>query len=200
MHNFIASFLFQNNYCPLPGIGTLVLNQQSAESDFAGKKIYPPKSTIRFSAETADAAVLVAFIKNEKNISTEEAAAVLQNFSTEISNKLSVDKTMELHNIGTLQNNNDTISFTEKALPDFFVQPVIAERVIHPQAEHSILVGEKETTNTAMTEYYADEPVAKDRWWIWAIVLGTIAVAVITYHFTSNNFSLGNQIKVLTTE
>ena len=72
-----------------------------------------------------------------------------------------------------------------------------AERVIHPQAEHSILVGDKETTNTVMTDYFNEEPVVKDRWWIWAIVLGLAALAILLFYFNDADASsfFGNAVK-----
>jgi hypothetical protein len=70
------------------------------------------------------------------------------------------------------------------------MQPVVAERVIHKDAEHAILVGDKETTNVEMTEYYTDETaVAKDKWWIWAIVLGVVAISVIAYYLSQNGIA-----------
>ncbi|MBL0146223.1 MAG: hypothetical protein IPP48_11050 [Chitinophagaceae bacterium] len=58
-----------------------------------------------------------------------------------------------------------------------------AERVIHEAAEHNMLVGDKETTTTQMTEYYADTSVVKDRWWIWTIILGFGGIAAILFYY-----------------
>jgi len=46
-------------------------------------------------------------------------------------------------------------------------------------------VGDIETTNTAMQEYYDETLViAKDYWWVWAIVI-TVASAILIWlkHF-----------------
>ena len=89
------------------------------------------------------------------------------------------------------------ISFNSVELPKEFMQPVVAERVIRLDAEHSILVGDKETTNIAMTEYLNEETPKKDRWWIWAIVLGAVAVSLILLYAADKNASaeFGNAIK-----
>jgi hypothetical protein len=79
------------------------------------------------------------------------------------------------------------INFRPVALPELLLQPVQAERVIHPQAEHAILVGDKETTNKVMTEYFTDEPVKKSRWWIWAIVLAVVGILAIVLYLANNN-------------
>jgi hypothetical protein len=71
-------------------------------------------------------------------------------------------------------------------LPAAFLQPVKAERVIHPEAEHQILVGDKETTNTLMTEYFSEEVhVKKNRWWIWAIILCLVALIIILLYLNN---------------
>jgi hypothetical protein len=46
-----------------------------------------------------------------------------------------------------------------------------------------MLVGDKETTTTQMTEYFTDAPEATDKWWIWAIVLGVIGIGVLFFHY-----------------
>ena len=83
-------------------------------------------------------------------------------------------------------------------MPSAFFQSVVAERVIHPQAEHQILVGDKETTNTVMTEFLTEKPEVRDRWWIWAIVLGAIGLLILLIYFTGANGTspFGNAIKI----
>ena len=91
------------------------------------------------------------------------------------------------------------INFKQQELPAAFTQPVFAERVIHPDAEHQILVGDKETTNTVMTELLAPKSATKDRWWIWAIVLGLIGIATIVFYFTAfkGTSAFGNAINYI---
>ena len=48
MHHLIASYLFQNKTCPLPGLGTLSINTSAAEADFTIKQIAAPKPVIQF--------------------------------------------------------------------------------------------------------------------------------------------------------
>ena len=40
-----------------------------------------------------------------------------------------------------------------------FYEPVIAERIIHKNDEHSVLVGDKETTSGAMNEFYREDVI-----------------------------------------
>jgi hypothetical protein len=52
------------------------------------------------------------------------------------------------------------------------------------------LVGDKETTNTLMNEYFNEDVlVKKNRWWIWAIVLAVIALLAILIYTNNANLS-----------
>jgi hypothetical protein len=52
------------------------------------------------------------------------------------------------------------------------------------------LVGDKETTNTLMNEYFNEDVlVKKNRWWIWAIVLAVIALLAILIYTNNVNLS-----------
>ena len=71
--------------------------------------------------------------------------------------------------------------------------------MVHPDSEHAILVGDKESTNTAMTEYYNEELAPKDRWWIGALVVAAIAIGIIWYYCDAEgcNGNFGNVALVL---
>jgi hypothetical protein len=50
-----------------------------------------------------------------------------------------------------------------------------------------------------MTELLAPKSEAKDRWWIWAIVLGLIGIAAVVIYFTTfeGTASFGNAINYI---
>ena len=90
------------------------------------------------------------------------------------------------------------IKFLQEEPNPVFFPVVVAERVIHPEAEHAILVGDKESTNTEMAEYFNETPVQKDPWWIWAIILGAIGIAaILAYLYNSDGMDyFGNAVKI----
>jgi hypothetical protein len=47
-----------------------------------------------------------------------------------------------------------------------------------------------------MTEFFNEVPVKKDRWWIWAIVLGVIAITLILIYLNDGTASshFGNAV------
>jgi hypothetical protein len=191
MHQLIASYLFQNKTCPLPGLGILSLTTGEANAGFSNKIITAPAPAIHFEPGETNAVGLLSYVAG----STTQA---LDHFCDNLKKGIGRHSTAKLEGIGDfVVNSNGDISFVQVELPGAFLQPVTAERIVHPEAEHSILVGDKETTNTLMTGYFSEEPVVKDRWWIWAIVLGLIGLIMLLIYFNDVDGSpqFGNAIK-----
>jgi hypothetical protein len=196
MHHLIASYLFQNKTCPLPGLGTLSLTTGNAEPDFAGKTIKAPEPVIVFETKENDASNLLDYIAAKTNSTVFQTIDKLGQLCNNLKGAAISNNPAALNGVGNFFTDaSGHINFKPVELPLSFFQPVKAERVMHPEAEHTILVGDKETTSTVMTEYFnEEEPVKKDRWWIWAIILGAIALLAILFYANGAGVSsmLGN--------
>lgn len=175
MFDIIASSFFQKRSCRLPGIGNLELAYTPAQYDFGSRQIKAPKETILFIASSP--------YDNHFN----EFSALSQL----IKDELDKNGVVEIMGLGSFTKDPDgSIQFEAASLNEDFLQPVIAEKVIHKDAEHAILVGDKETTNVVMNEYYSEEEAATTRkWWIWAAVLAAIGVAVVGIYLYTNGFN-----------
>lgn len=199
MHQLIASYLFQNKSCPIPGFGTLTLHVSGAKADFASQLIAPPEPFIQFNDRETNTGGLLNYMVAKTNNNTHEVTEALGHFCDGLKKGLSAHAKVSLDGIGNfvVDNNGNTI-FEPLALPVAFLQPVFAERVIHPKSEHHMLVGDKETTNTLMTELLSERPGAKDRWWIWAIVLGVVGLLLLLLYFSELNGGspFGNALKI----
>lgn len=192
MQKLIADHLFQYKNCVLPQIGILKIKTTSATSVLGEQKITAPVSTIFFTEEITDSSNITAYIAANKNISFEEAAYQLKKICTEISS-LDADKKFLIQGVGDFyKNHNDKIVFQTIDLPGQYNPSVYAERVIHPNDSHAILVGDTETDRNTMTEYFTeDEPVRKSKWWVWAAALFAVAIALIIIYendYNSNSF------------
>ncbi|MEO6722202.1 MAG: hypothetical protein ABIN67_17680 [Ferruginibacter sp.] len=178
MYQIIAPSLFQNKTCRLPGIGTLMMVSRSAQTDFANSQILAPVETIEFIREN-----------NGENVFNEFSA-----MSELLITKLDESKSVFLKGIGTLTRDEEgQINFEALQIDPVFFQPIATERVIRENTEHSMLVGDQQTTNFQMTEFFNEKPVLKSRWKIWALVLGAIAITVLTvYLYRHGSNSLGN--------
>jgi hypothetical protein len=191
MQHLIASYLFQNKYCALPGIGTLSLTAGKAATDFLDKKIKTPLASIIFSESENKTDELPEYIAAKTNSDKYGATKALESFCDGIKKSLSSNEPFTLQSIGQFfVDASGGVKFQPLDLPKAFLQDVNATRVIHPEAEHSILVGDKESTNTLMNEYFSDDaPVKKNRWWIWAIIIVSIALLALLIYSNSLNAS-----------
>ncbi len=199
MQNEIASYLFQNRICPLPGLGTLTIVNAASAAHFGDKQITSPIPSIQFVNTETDADALLNYLAVTTESSKYEATEALEHFCAKLQREIAEQKNIKLDNIGSFSvDQSGTIHFAQEKISAYFSQPVFAERVIHPDAEHQILVGDRETTNTVMTELLAPKTDTKDNWWIWAIVLGLIGAALISLYFNMQNgvASFGNAIKI----
>ncbi len=188
MQKLIADYLFQYKKCALPQIGTLNIKTTPAQSVMGEQKITAPINNIYFSHEITDSKTLTEFIAANKNVSVDEAAYQLKKICNEISSLKNNDK-FSLAGVGEFyKSGNDKINFRANDLPEYFSPSVYAVRVIHPNDSHAILVGDTETDRNTMAEYYTeDEPVRKSKWWLAAIVLLVIAVALIVFYTNDKN-------------
>ena len=197
MQQLIASYLFQNRLCPLPGFGCLSVQTTAAGSDFTNHLITAPAATILFSDKELNAAGLVSYVAERKGLAEQEATAILRNFCSGIKNSISQNGRVSLPGIGDffVDEHGNTL-FEQERLPAVFARPVNAVRLIHPNAEHSMLVGDRETTNTQMVEYLTGEEPMKDRWWIWAIVIAALSLLTLIIYAGNNSTFFGNATKI----
>jgi nucleoid DNA-binding protein len=175
MFDIIASSFFQKRSCRLPGIGNLELAYTPAQYDFGNKQIKAPRETILFIASSP--------YDNHFN----EFSAISQLIKEQL------DKTgiVEITGLGSFtRDSSGALQFESFPVNEYFLQPVIAEKVIHENAEHSILVGDKETTNVVMNEYYSEEGTeTKSNWCIWAAALAVVGIALVGIYLYANGFN-----------
>ena len=199
MKELVANYLLQYQNCPLPSVGTLQILREPATVIQGEKLITSPKYRIEFNPIEISAAGFIKFIAASSHQNEELALENLQAFCTSLT-LLREEEELALPMLGTFSVDIDgRLSFNENLSKESFSPAVHAERVIHENDTHPILVGDTETTNQLMSDFY-NEPTARrsDRWWIWAIVL-SVAAAVAILLFTTDNGRqsiFGNGIKV----
>lgn len=178
MYQVIAPSLFQNKLCRLPGIGTLVMVPHSAESDFVNTRIKSPFESIDFLPERT----------GQKAFNEFSAMSEL------LQKNLDENGAFFLKGIGTFtKDNQGEIKFASISIDSVFTAPVSAERVIRPDALHTILVGDQQSTNVEMTEFFNEKQPLKDLWWVWAIIFTIIGIGTLIYYFSQFGFNtLGN--------
>lgn len=169
MYQIIAPTLFQNKICRLPGIGTLVMVSHSAETDFVNACIKSPAETIGFIIGDSE----------EKGFNEFSAMSEL------LKKRLDENGSFLLKGIGTFTKDEaGEIRFAAVSIDPVFIPPIEVERVARQDlAEHAILVGDQQTTNVAMSEFFNEKQPLQDKWYVWAIVLAAIAIGILLFYF-----------------
>ena len=198
MKDLITSFLVQTKECSFPGIGKINIITTPAELNIANKTMSPPTDEILFTEKAGKISEeLVKYISYKKNINQPEARELIKDWCKDAREKLDAGEKIILGSIGNLhKNDSGNISFQAQKPLNFF-EAVSAERVIHKNAEHAVLVGDRETTSSVMNQFlHEEEIVKKSTWKITAVILLIIALVILLIHFNSNSFSFsatGNQ-------
>jgi hypothetical protein len=201
MQKLIANYLFQYKNCALPQIGTLHIKSEPAVSVLGIQKINAPINFISFTNDITDSKNLTEYIAVNKNISFDEAAYQLNNISSEILNLKQAEE-FSITSVGFFtKSQNDKLLFNENKEAEIFAVPVFAERVIHPDDSHKILVGDRETDRNSMTEFFTDTiPVKKNKWWLWAAAIFVLSVVLIFIYSNNDNhnrfFGVSNKYEV----
>lgn len=189
MNELITAFLIQKGECELAGIGKFSLQRKCAVSDVAEKKILPPEYEVVFSENGHSFSEnLYAYIANKKNLSEEEAHDLLNRWSFESKAAVARGESITFPSLGFFSKIDDKPLFSNEHSNLF--APVTAERVIHENDSHKVLVGDKETDSTAMSELLYQEETRERKWWVAALILFIVGLAILLFYYLSNGFGM----------
>jgi hypothetical protein len=78
----------------------------------------------------------------------------------------------------------------------FFLQPTPAIRVNRQDAQHTLLVGDRERTSGEMNVWLHEHPGRRRlSWWLIALVLGGAGLLFLAWYFLTHGWATGNQLK-----
>ena len=109
------------------------------------------------------------------------------------------DQSVMLAGIGEISQSSGYVVFEPEGKPKTYDITIAAERIVRSNARHGMLVGDRETTNVEMTEYYTEEiHREKMTWWLYALIIAAIALIIIFFNYYKNgaNSPFGNQQKI----
>lgn len=199
MFDLLREYASQYHKINLPGIGAVGLEKLPARADFSDKMFYPPGEEWKLlgNEEVMDDS-FINFICSKKNMAVTVAEEEWGKFCSDIRTKINNSGEIKLPGIGILKNDSNGVLQMETLMADtILLKPVIAERVIRKDAEHTILVGDREKTNFQMSELLnSNVSSANAKWWAWAAALFVFAAGLIVYNFSENKWSskaIGNQ-------
>ncbi len=171
MDGLIASILFKNKTCMLPGIGLLQVLLKSAETDYVKQTISAPQQYILFSAAPVG-----------ENFFNEFTA-----LSELIKKELDIHRMFSLKGIGDLiKNDSGTINFIPLQIPKYFLPVIDAKQRMLEDEQNALLLVEQKFARAERTKLFVDVKGTKSFWRIWAIALGVVAVGALAYYISKH--------------
>ncbi|MES1161159.1 MAG: hypothetical protein ABUM51_10405, partial [Bacteroidota bacterium] len=173
----------------------------SANADVADRTILPPAYQFRFDKYfDAPDREFFSYMATHKNILDYEAIKWYNEFAFELRNRIRTEEQVLWDGVGILKKDEGG-NVVFEAIPDkgLFMAATPAFRVNRQNAQHTLLVGDQERTNVEMNEWLHDESAGRSKrksWWIIALILGVLILAALGWHFYTNGWSIGNQIKL----
>jgi hypothetical protein len=190
MQKLIANYFFEHNTCNIPNLGLLKTTTTSAQFHFGEKQMEAPKQTIVFETNNSDNA-FVNYVAQCKNCNITEAETLIGTFVDKVK-MLDSSNEIDIAFVGKFKKSKENeLVFEQNIYPEPFLPNVAAEKIIHKNDAHSMVVGDVETNTAAMTEYL--EPKAKskfNKWWISAIVIAALSLILLSVYFLGG-FKLG---------
>jgi nucleoid DNA-binding protein len=187
MFSLLHQYLVNSSNVVLPGIGTLQFANSPAQT--VNGRILSPKQTLVLLAEKendSEVGKLMAFLSNKLDMPEMQAHTLFQQFLQTIKTTITEKKSMVWDGLGFFrQDDNGNIRFVQNSELDEYLPPVEAKWInSHHSTKYDLLVGENETNNIAIEEGL-EEAVNKKKsyWWVWAIVIAVVALAIIAYKY-----------------
>ncbi|MFN8243808.1 MAG: hypothetical protein U0X40_07105 [Ferruginibacter sp.] len=196
MDQLLVSYLIQNKYCSLGELGCLRFVQHPARPDFGSKLIQAPAEEIVHESNPDQDPQFITYLAAQLGCPETDALQRWTDFLHSLQKESEAGRGV-INGLGSFsKDHSGNWQFVAENLTAAFFPSVSAHRVIHPEAAHSMLVGDKETTTVQMAEYLNEEETAKDRWWIAALVLAAVAIVFILLYFINNKdtHTLGNAV------
>ncbi len=184
MQDIITSYLIQKKECSLPYLGSFKIIRFAPELDVAGKQLSAPVDEIIYSGSSNDnSGELTQYLSTVEKINNADAEERINNWCLNQKMNLENNNEVRFEPLGLLRKDNSGNIIFQKLNRTAFHDVVVAERVVHKDAEHPVLVGDTETTSTVMNEFLNQETAAENSWRMPALILAIIAVLLFVYFF-----------------
>jgi hypothetical protein len=194
MFEVLNQYLMQHKSISIPGLGSLVAETIPAVTDFTNKRLLPVQLKFRYDKYfDAPDREFFTYLGRKKNMADFEAIKWYSEFAYELRHRIRTEEQAAWEGVGIFKKDIGGDVVFEPFVPQHeLYEAVKAERVIHSNAKHSILVGDKEKTNYEMSEWLSDEVhVEKESWWVYALILAAIGLSLLFFHLYSAHMKWG---------
>ncbi|RYY46785.1 MAG: hypothetical protein EOO06_13780 [Chitinophagaceae bacterium] len=80
MEHLLTSYLYANKICPLPTVGSLIIQPGAAVAELSEKRMLAPHPVIQFSSREIDSDDLLKFIARQNDVDIPEASDKLSSY------------------------------------------------------------------------------------------------------------------------
>lgn len=187
----LYKYLISTGALPLPGLGTLRVQEEPASYQVAEKQFLPPVFRFLLDPEEGQSPrPLFDWIAVSLSVGENEAIESLNAFANHIKYELGQTKRSVWEGVGTFKKDlAGGLSFQSEEIKPYGLDPLVAEKVIHTNATHTMLVGDRERTSEEMTAWLEGEETRRDWPMIIAWVLLGISLLIAGYQFTKGKGS-----------
>lgn len=177
--------------CPLRGVGRLRIAKSNAVCDVSTKELLPPDYKTTFD-ETGDFndEQLIHYISSTQRINTDEAKDRFGAWLSALTDTLNNSGSYEVPAVGKfMKHHNGTVEFRALDL-DVPMKPVKAERVVHSQDTHELVVGDKISNSAEMNQVLHEQPIGSKRYMAATISLVAAAILIIVLYYITDGFGI----------
>jgi len=195
--SLLTKYLLQYRRLSIPNVGTFELVQQSPEFSVVDKLILPPGFHLNWSKNDSltehQLSYLAASVQADKEMVREELELFGKRFKTKVEKEPFTWK-----GIGTIKKEDGSFDIENQLLKIDGLETVAAQRVMRENAEHSVLVGDRQMTSQQVTHTLSREAKKKNYIMLigWIIFfLALLAIIFILYKNGFNPLSSGLQME-----
>jgi hypothetical protein len=178
MLNSFYKYLILHDHAGIPGIGNFSVERSPASIN--GNDIHPPLQSIVFAQGSAlTDKQFYRFLSDETGLSEVDSVRKFQDFAYQLRKDIQSHPHVTLKGLGILKRNVTGGIVFEPAVP---ANQYFSRIGLPPVINKGKIIHQDEETTVNGVEAHAEEAIIKkDRWWIWALLLAVLAIAVIGY-------------------
>ena len=203
MFDVLTSYLIQHNSISIPGLGTIYMEKNAASVDARTQQMAPPQYYYRFDKyfDSPDRKFF-SYLATQQGVADFEAMRTYNEFAQQLRERIQQEDMVNWEGVGQLARDQEgNIVFESLLINPSFVMPVSSRKVIHPDAKHLLLVGDRQRTTTEMNDWLRQGKASswKSSWWLYALLAAILSIMVLLFHFAYNGWQLdaaGNQQKL----
>lgn len=182
MYLLLTQYLLDNGRLPLPGMGELSVENESARYDSAERILHPPFQKVFFTPCHAIAEQpLLRFLSFKTNTQEDTIFEQYHQFCNQLLETIHQKGICEWQGLGKwmLLNTKDITFLPFANNPQFTpIEPTVA---LHSDRPHQVLVGDEEKWNLELEEPQTEiaEKSKQSNWWIPTVIVASIVILLI---------------------